>query len=93
MAVMGRYCKAYPANNFSEFPGWSANLQKEKEVNGNEGEASTQPTGDAYLFLQEDYTVTDGIFKDENVVFNNVTPGWVDFCQNTLKFEIPEDAA
>ena len=89
MAVMGRYCKAYPVSNFSEFPGWSPNLQKEKEVHGKEGEASAQ--GDAFLFLQEDYTVTDGVFKDEHVVFNNVTPDWVEFCQNTLKFEIPEE--
>jgi len=30
--------------------------------------------------MQENYVVTDGIFKDENIIFDNVTPEWKDFC-------------
>lgn len=44
---------------------------------------------DDHLYVQENYTVTDGIFIDENVVFDDVTPEWIDFCQNTLKMEVP----
>jgi hypothetical protein len=33
--------------------------------------------------------VTDGIFLDENIIFDEVTPEWMDFCTNTLKFDIP----
>ena len=46
-------------------------------------------TDDAFLYLQENYVVTDGIFIDENIIFDDVTSEWFDFCQNTLEFEIP----
>jgi len=42
-----------------------------------------------FLYLQENFTVTDGIFIDENIVFDDVTPEWMDYCKNTLKFEVP----
>jgi hypothetical protein len=46
-------------------------------------------TDDDYLYLQENFVVTDGIFIDENIVFDDVTPEWLEFCKETLKFEIP----
>jgi len=46
-------------------------------------------TDDDFLYLQENYVVTDGIFKDENIIFDKVTLAWKDFCDNTLLFEIP----
>lgn len=39
-----------------------------------------------YLFLQENYVVTDGIFKDQHVIFDAVTPEWISFCNTTLDF-------
>lgn len=44
---------------------------------------------DDHLYLQENFIVTDGIFVDENIVFDEVTPEWLDYCNNTLKFEVP----
>lgn len=35
--------------------------------------------------------VTGGIFKDENVVFERVTPEWKEFCTKNLNFAIPVD--
>jgi hypothetical protein len=46
-----------------------------------------------FLYLQENYVVTDGIFKDENVIFDDVTPAWIAYCQDVLKFEIPDYAS
>ncbi len=40
--------------------------------------------------MQENYVVTDGIYKDENIIFDNVTAEWVEYCQLSLEFEIPE---
>jgi hypothetical protein len=40
--------------------------------------------------LQENYVVTDGIFKDENIIFDDVTDEWKEFCTKELEFEIPE---
>jgi hypothetical protein len=95
MAKMGRYCKAYPIERFREFSGWTENTQnmrREKQPEeGKDTEASEQRDGGGYLFLQENYVVTDGIFLDENVIFDNTTPEWIDFCKNRLEFEVPSD--
>jgi hypothetical protein len=93
MAAMGKYCKAYSLKKLREFKGWAEkteNARKEKQaVNGKEVEATRVLAEGDYLYLQENYVVTDGIFKDENVVFDSVTPEWIEYCQQTLKFEIP----
>ena len=94
MAEMGKYCKAYLAKQFREYPGWSenaANVRKEKkEVDGKEVEVDRQLTDDSILYLQENYIVTDGIFKDQNIIFDNVNDEWKEYCHGTLAFEIPD---
>lgn len=91
MATMGKYCKAYSVLRLRSFPKWtenSQNLKKEKQqVDGKEVEVRRELTDDSYLFLQENFTVTDGIFLDENVIFSDVTPEWIDYCRNELHFE------
>jgi hypothetical protein len=97
MAKMGRYCKAYPISRLREFPNWTentSNLRKEPaESNGKSVEQPRQLTGDDFLYLQEDFTVTDGIFLDENIVFDKVTPDWIDYCKNSLNFAVPAEEA
>jgi hypothetical protein len=93
MARMGKYCKAYSLKKLREFSQWSENSEntrkEKKEVDGQEIEVKRTLTDDDFLYLQENYVVTDGIFKDENIIFDNVTPEWQEFCQSTLEFEIP----
>ena len=93
MSTMGKYCKAYPITRFREYQGWrekAENVRKEKQiVDGQEVEKDRQLTDQDYLYLQENYAVTDGIFLDENIIFDEVTPEWIDFCQHTLQFNIP----
>jgi hypothetical protein len=74
MKKMGRYLKAYPIERLREFPGWSA-----------ANDAGDRP----YVYLQENYTVTQGIFLDEDIVFDRVTPEWTSFCQERLGFQTP----
>ena len=98
MATMGKYCKAYSIKQLREFAGWAeqaGNARKEKQsgVNGKEVELPRALTDNDYLYLQENYVVTDGIFKDGNIIFDNVTPAWITYCQTTLKFEIPSFAS
>lgn len=95
MAEMGNYCKAYLAKQFREYDDWkedTSDLRTEtREVDGKEEEVQREEIGDDdILYLQESYVVTDGIFKDENVVFDDVTDAWKSFCHDTLDFEIPE---
>ncbi|MUG96474.1 hypothetical protein F7734_30675 [Scytonema sp. UIC 10036] len=93
MATMGKYCKAYSLKKLREFSQWTEraeNTRKEKQlVDGKEVEERRLLTDDDFLYLQENYVVTDGIFKDENIIFDNVTPEWKEFCHKTLAFEIP----
>ena len=91
MKRMGRYCKAYPVERFREFPGWQEDARGLRREEGQEAE---RRLGDGdFLYLQEDYTVTDGVFLGENVVYGDVTPQWVEFCRGPLNFEIPPECA
>jgi hypothetical protein len=95
MAIMGRYCKAYAVEQLRKFPGWRERLDALAPIE-NEEEGTEQPrtslADDDYLFLQETFVVTDGIFQDEHVVYDDVTPEWKAFCSGELAFEIPDYA-
>ena len=81
---MERYCKAYPVERFAEFPGWGKKNSPAVAENQTPDEEPAK-----YLYLHQDYTVTDGIFSGENVVYEDLTPEWIEFCKNVLKFEVP----
>jgi len=102
MAEMGMYCKAYPLTRFREFAGWTEHPGSldatetpatDTPAAGTpaDGAAGAAETGDqeVYLFLQENYVVTNGVFMDEGVVFDAVSPEWKEFCHTVLEFEIP----
>ncbi|MDZ7967863.1 MAG: hypothetical protein RM368_23395 [Nostoc sp. DedSLP03] len=93
MATMGKYCKAYSLKKLREFSQWTEYAEnakiENKSVEGKEVESNRELTDDDFPYLQENYVVTDGIFKDENIIFDNITPEWKEFCHNTLAFEIP----
>ncbi|MEP6911788.1 MAG: hypothetical protein ABI923_03485 [bacterium] len=84
MATLGKYCKAYPTERFREFRGWS-----ELPYSGDPDSENQGKVGRPFLFLHDNYVVTDGIFPDENIIYNDVTSEWIDFCKQELMFEIP----
>jgi hypothetical protein len=83
MAELGRYCKAFPASRFRAFAGWSEKLDV----------TPLPATGEAFFYLHDNLCVTDGVFRDEHVIFDQVTPEWERFCRDTLQFEVPAWAA
>ena len=89
MSTLGKYCRAYPLSQLRKFPGWVERIDEarrvRKEIDGEIVEEARTLTDEDYVYLQMDYTVTDGIFVNENVIFNDVTPEWIEFCQNVLK--------
>ncbi|MEM9817853.1 MAG: hypothetical protein AAF827_15810 [Cyanobacteria bacterium P01_D01_bin.6] len=93
MSSMGKYCKAYQISRLREFSLWterSENARKKKnEIDGVEVEVARQLAENDFLYLQENYVVTDGIFLDKNVIFDDVTHDWKDFCRSVLEFEVP----
>jgi hypothetical protein len=84
MTQLGRFCKAYPASRLREFRDWHEHRDQiqTKEWIGEDGSVSDE----AYFFVQENLVVTDGIGKDEHVIFDAVTPEWRTFCLETLGF-------
>ena len=90
---MGKYCKAYLLKDLRAYPKWTEkkeNARKEKkEVDGKEIEVDTVLDDESIVYIQENYVVTHGIFIDMNIIFEDVTDEWKDFCHNTLHFEIP----
>jgi hypothetical protein len=91
---MSQYCKAYSIKELRKFHKWKEkkeNARTEKKVtNGKEIEAPRKLSSDDYLYLHENYVVTDGIFADKNIIFNSTTKEWKNFCENDLKFRIPD---
>lgn len=86
---MGNYCKAYMIPSFRQFSSWTEFSENARKENG----SPRQLTDSDFLYLQENFVVTDGVFMDENVIFDKVTPEWMDFCKNILKFEVPNYAS
>lgn len=89
MSKMGNYCKAYMIPSFRAFSGWTENSENSRREN----DSPRQLTDADFLYLQENFVVTDGIFIDENVIFDDVTPEWIAFCKDVLKFEVPNYAS
>jgi hypothetical protein len=88
MTTLGVYCRAYQLSRLRQFPGWTEKAENartiRKEVNGESVEVPRELTDADYVYLHIDFTVTDGIFIDENIIFNEVTPEWIEFCRNVL---------
>jgi len=92
MATMGSYCKAYPIERLRQYAGWQEKPLPPRAAETDDDE--TEQDGieeEPYLFLQENYVVTAGIFIDEDIVFDDVTPEWKTFCEVTLEFQVPEE--
>lgn len=95
MTTLGKYCKSFQLDRFRQFPEWTENLKNARkirqEIDGATVEVERELSGADYLYLQENFTVTDSIFIDENIIFCNVTADWVDFCVNVLGVEFPTE--
>ena len=96
MTTLGKYCRAYPLSRLRQFPGWSEKAENArrviKEVNGERVEVARELTDVDYVYLHTNFTVTDGIFIDENIIFSDVTPEWIEFCRNVLGQDPSHDA-
>lgn len=83
MAKMSQYCKAYPLSRVREFAAWKEKTPIEETSDGTQ----------KYIYLHNNFVVTAGVFVDEDVLFDSVTPGWIEFCTLNLAFSVPPDIA
>jgi hypothetical protein len=88
MSTIGKYCKSYKLSQLRQFPDWieqAENARKIRtEVDGETVEVIRELRDDDYVYLHENFTVADGIFIDENIIFSDVTPKWTEFCRDVL---------
>lgn len=91
--TMGNYCKAYLLSDLRRYPNWRerAGSARTEPLADGSGAAPRALSDDAVVYVQENYVVTDGVFNDENVLFDAVDPDWIAFCEQDLKFVIPDD--
>lgn len=103
MATMSNYCKAYPVARFESFPGWqprvpplvASDSEPAEEAGPTDASQDREAVGaepERYYYLHDNYTVTAGIFVDEHVAYDAVTPEWKAFCDQQLEFAVPADA-
>ena len=88
-----KYCKAYHLRDLRRFPVWAESKINWKE-NGDGGSGSDSEdalTDDSIVYLHQDLTVTKSMWHNENVIFNQVTPQWEEFCTQVLTFKVPDD--
>lgn len=91
MKRMGSYCKAFYVGRLREFAGWAESPEAAgHDSEGESAEPAPALKDEDLVYIQEDYTVTRGIFVDEGTIFNQVGPEWIEFCRDTLNFAPPE---
>jgi hypothetical protein len=71
-----KYCTAYYVGDLHRYPGWTSDTPDLKD--------------DDIVFLHQDYTVTRSMWAGEEVIFNDVTEQWREFCNNELRFVVPD---
>lgn len=87
-----KYCKAYHLKDLREYPAWSeSRINWKKKDNGDNGEGEEQFEDEKIVFIHQDFSVTESVWHNENVIFNLADPAWQEFCANTLKFKVPDD--
>jgi hypothetical protein len=86
------YCKAYHLEELRKYPAWSENRINWKETPGDgNGDIGHGFTDDKIVFIHQDFTVTESMWHNENIIFNRGDSDWEKFCVNTLGFMVPDD--
>jgi ankyrin repeat protein len=89
-----KYCKAYHLGDFRQYQNWAETRENWKthgDASTNGGKENQPLLDEDIVFLHQDYSVTQSMWHNENVIFNKVTPEWKEFCKEVLKFKVPDD--
>lgn len=88
MSKMSKYCKAYELRDLRAYPRWS-----ERAAEPSTGPDAPAPLEqDSIVYIHDNYTVTQGIMLDEQVVFDAIDDEWKRFCEEQLDFRVPDFA-
>jgi ankyrin repeat protein len=86
------YARAYLLGDLRKFSGWREEKINWKEnINAEENGNSHELSDTDVVFLHQDLTVTQLIWPGENVIFDQNSPEWLEFCSQELQFKVPDD--
>ena len=89
-----KYCKAYHLGELRKFPGWSEskiNWKQRDHASAGQSQATEELKDSKVVFIHQDFTVTDSMWHNENVIFDKTGSEWHEFCRDTLNFKVPGD--
>jgi uncharacterized protein len=97
-----KYCKAYQLGSLRKYSGWDESRIACKNDNqeavatgrlnaGNNETIDGDLTDDKIVFIHQDYSVTESIWRNENIIFDGADASWREYCTELLKFKIPDD--
>jgi ankyrin repeat protein len=82
------YCKAYPIDELRQFPPFAGATASYVGAQSADPEDAAL---DGIVFIHQDFTVTECIWHAEQVLFDEVTPAWREFCAQALGFRVPDE--
>ncbi len=89
-----KYCTAYHLGQLRGYSAWTENKlgagDGGKEAAGDQSGEPQELADSDVVFLHQDYKVTKSIWSGEDVIFDNVTEQWKDFCNTELRFAVPD---
>lgn len=80
-----KYCRAFPVSELRQFVDWKA-IEDNLALAG-----GRTLTNEELLFLHHDYSVTESMWHNENVILDQPTAAWKEFCTNELGFTVPNE--
>jgi hypothetical protein len=89
-----KYAKAYHLKSLREFPRWSESRINWREGKDEKEDGESENGGfsdEKIVFIHQDFTVTESVWHNENVIFNEVDDTWQTFCSDVLGFRVPTD--
>ncbi len=85
------YCRAYRVKDLRQFPAWHE-AQPPKAGNADDAAAGDEArSADDVVFLHQDYTVTRSMWRNEEVIFDDCSAEWKEYCAGVLGFTVPDD--
>jgi hypothetical protein len=89
-----KYCKAYYLKELRQFPVWCEsriNWQDQAQADMPPAQDGDPLSENEVVFIHHDLTVTQSMWHNEHVIFNQITPAWEAFCAQVLHFKVPDD--
>ncbi len=89
-----KYCKGFRLEDLRRYAAWTENkidgIGKSTESDGEDVEERPGLSNTDIVFLHQDYRVTASIWNDEDIIFDQVTDEWKNFCAGELRFSAPD---